>query len=44
MRCHPNARLTLHQRVALARKVVEQGCALKEAAASFNVSGKTEAK
>ena len=44
MHYHPNARLTLHQRVALAKKVLEQGSTLKAAAAAFNVSEKTAAK
>jgi transposase InsO family protein len=41
---HQNARLTIHSREQLARRVVEQGCTLKLAAASFNVSAKTAAK
>jgi len=41
---HPNARLMIHQREQLARKVLEQRCTLKLAAASFNVSEKTAAK
>ena len=38
---HQNARLTIHSREQLARRVLEQGCALKLAAASFSVSAKT---
>jgi len=41
---HQNARLMVHQREQLARKVLHQGCTLKLAAASFNVSAKTCAK
>ena len=41
---HQNARLMIHQREQLARKVLEQRCTLKRAAASFNVSAKTAAK
>jgi transposase InsO family protein len=41
---HQNARLTVHSREHLARKVLEQGLTLKLAAASFNVSAKTAAK
>jgi transposase InsO family protein len=41
---HQNARLTVHSREQLASRVVEQGCTLKLAAASFNVSAKTAAK
>ena len=41
---HKNARLTVHSREHLARRVVEQGLTLKLAAASFNVSEKTAAK
>ena len=41
---HQNARLVVHSREQLARKVIEQGCTLKLAAASFNVSAKTAAK
>ena len=41
---HQNARLTVFSRELLARKVMEQGCTLKLAAASFNVSAKTAAK
>ncbi|MGB8477907.1 MAG: leucine zipper domain-containing protein, partial [Acidobacteriaceae bacterium] len=41
---HQNARLMVHQREQLARKVLHQGCTLKLAAASFNVSAKTGAK
>ncbi len=41
---HQNARLMIHQREQLARKVLEQRCTLKLAAASFNVSAKTAAK
>lgn len=41
---HQNARLTIHSRERLARSVVEEGCRLKLAAASFNVSEKTAAK
>ena len=41
---HQNARLTIHSRGQLARKVLEDGCTLKLAAASFNVSAKTAAK
>jgi len=38
---HQNARLTVHSREQLARRVLEQGCTLKLAAASFSVSAKT---
>jgi len=41
---HQNARLTIHSREQLARKVLRSGCTLKLAAASFNVSAKTAAK
>ncbi len=41
---HQNARLMIHQREQLARKVVQERCTLKLAAASFNVSAKTCAK
>jgi transposase InsO family protein len=41
---HQNARLTIHSREQLAKKVLEQGFTLKLAAASFNVSAKTAAK
>ena len=41
---HQNARLTVHSREQLAKRVVEQGFTLKLAAASFNVSAKTAAK
>ena len=41
---HQNARLTVHSREQLARKVLAEGCTLKLAAASFNVSAKTAAK
>jgi transposase InsO family protein len=41
---HQNARLTVHSREQLARRVLEQGLTLKLAAASFNVSAKTAAK
>jgi transposase InsO family protein len=41
---HQNARLTIHSREQLARKVLEQGLTLKQAAATFNVSAKTAAK
>ena len=41
---HQNARLTIHSREQLARRVLEQGCTLKLAAASFSVSAKTAAK
>ena len=41
---HQNARLTIHSRERLARRVVDEGCTLKLAAASFNVSVKTAAK
>ena len=41
---HQNARLTLHLRAGLAKKVLEQKCTLKQAAACFNVSAKTVAK
>ncbi len=41
---HQNARLTIHSREQLARRVVEQGLTLKLAAASFHVSQKTAAK
>ena len=41
---HQNARLTVHSREQLAKRVLEQGLTLKLAAASFNVSPKTAAK
>ncbi len=41
---HKNARLTIHSREQLARRVLEQGLTLKLAAASFSVSEKTAAK
>ncbi|HZD48540.1 MAG TPA: leucine zipper domain-containing protein [Silvibacterium sp.] len=41
---HQNARLTIHRREQLARKVLDEGCTLKVAAASFSVSAKTAAK
>lgn len=41
---HQNARLTIHSRELLARRVVDHGLTLKLAAASFNVSAKTAAK
>ena len=44
MDCHRNARLTFYRREQLARKVLEEECTLKLAAASFGVSAKTTAK
>ena len=41
---HQNARLTIHSRELLARKVLLEKATLKLAAASFNVSAKTAAK
>jgi transposase InsO family protein len=41
---HQNARLTIHSREQLARKVLLEGWTLKLAAASFNVSVRTAAK
>ena len=41
---HQNARLTVHSREQIAKKVLEQGGTLKLAAASFNVTAKTAAK
>jgi transposase len=41
---HQNARLTVHSREQMARKVVEQGVTLKLAAASFNVTARTARK
>ena len=41
---HQNVRLMIHQREQLAKKVLAEGCTLKLAAASFNVSAKTAAK
>jgi transposase InsO family protein len=41
---HQNARLTIHSREQLAKRVLEQGFTLKLAAANFNVSAKTAAK
>jgi transposase InsO family protein len=38
---HQNARLTVYSREQLARRVLEQGCTLKQAAACFSVSVKT---
>ncbi len=37
---HQNARLTMHSREQLARRVVDQGLSLKQAAAGFHVSAK----
>ena len=44
MDIHKNARLTLIFREKLAKKVLEEGFTLKQAAACFNVSAKTAAK
>ena len=41
---HQNARLTVHSRAQLARKVLLESFTLKQAAACFNVSAKTAAK
>ncbi len=41
---HQNARLTVHSREQLARKVLFEGCTLSLAAARFNVSVKTAAR
>jgi transposase InsO family protein len=41
---HQNARLTVHSREQMARKVVVEGLTLTRAAARFNVSEKTAAK
>src|ERR1700679_361894 len=41
---HQNARLRIHRREQLARKVSGEKCTLKLAAASFGVSTKTAAK
>jgi transposase len=41
---HQNARLTVHSRELLAKRVVEQELTLKQAAFRFNVSAKTAAK
>jgi transposase len=41
---HQNARLTVQSREQLARRVLDQGCTLKLAAASFRVSAKTAGK
>ena len=41
---HQNARLMVHQREQLARRVLLERCTLKLAAAGFNVSEKTAAK
>ena len=41
---HQNARLTVHSREQLARRVLQQGLTLKQAAACFHVSAKTAAK
>jgi transposase InsO family protein len=41
---HQNARLTVHSREQMARKVVVEGLTLKRAAARFNLSEKTAAK
>ena len=41
---HQNARLTVHSREQMARKVMEGGVTLKLAAASFNVTERTAAK
>jgi transposase InsO family protein len=42
--CHQNARLTMRSREQLARKVLLEGCTLKQAAACFSVSAKTAGK
>jgi transposase InsO family protein len=44
MDCHQNARLTMRSRELLIRKVIEERCTLKQAAACFSVSAKTAAK
>ena len=41
---HQNARSVLWSREQMAKRVLEQGCTLKAAAAAFNVSAKTAAK
>jgi leucine-zipper of insertion element IS481 len=41
---HQNARLTIHSREQLVRRVLDKGCTLKLAAASFNLSAKTAAR
>ena len=41
---HQNARLTIHSREQLAKRVLEQGWTLKQAAACFNVCSKTASK
>jgi transposase len=41
---HQNARLTVHSRERLARRVVEQGCKEIVVAAEFQVCEKTAAK
>jgi transposase InsO family protein len=41
---HQNARLTVHSREQLARKVVDEGFTMQQTAARFNVSTKTAAK
>ena len=41
---HQNARLKVHSRERLARRVLLEGYTLKAAAAAFNVSAKTAAK
>lgn len=41
---HQNARLTIHSREQLARRVLVERCTLKSAAASFHFSQKTAAK
>jgi len=41
---HQNARLTIHSREQLARRVLDRGCTLKQAAACFRVSAKTAGK
>ena len=44
MRLHANAALSLRQRERMARRVVEQGWPLAEAAAAAEVSGRTCSK
>src|SRR5208282_3747377 len=41
---HQNARSTVWSREQMGKRVLEQGCTLKAAAAAFNVSAKTAAK
>jgi transposase InsO family protein len=41
---HQNARLTVRSREQMARKVIDEGCTLKQVAGCFGVTGKTAGK